>query len=42
MRWSGHATRTGRRGIHIEFLLGNQKKIGLEEDVDVGVRIILK
>jgi hypothetical protein len=42
MRWAGHATTTGRRGMHIGLLWGSQKKIGLQEDVDVVFMIILK
>jgi hypothetical protein len=44
MRWAGHVTRMGRRGMYsyIGYWWGSQKERGHYEDQDVGGRTIVK
>jgi hypothetical protein len=42
MRWAGHITRMGRKGIHIAFLWERQKERDHYEYLEVGGKIILK
>jgi hypothetical protein len=36
LRWAGHVTRMGRRGMHIGYWCGSQKVRYHWEDLDVG------
>jgi hypothetical protein len=42
MRWAGHVTRIGRRGMHIGYWWENQKERDHLEDQDVDGWTILK
>jgi hypothetical protein len=42
MRWAGHVTRMGRRGMHIGYWWESQKVRDHWEDLDVGEWTILK
>jgi hypothetical protein len=42
MRWAGHVTRMGRRGMHIEYWWESHKEIDHYEDQDVGGWAILQ
>jgi hypothetical protein len=42
MRWAGHVTRLGRRGMHIGYWWGSQKERYHQGDLDVGGRVILR
>jgi hypothetical protein len=42
MRWTGHVALMVKGGIHTEFWWKYRKQRDHEEDVDVGVRMILK
>jgi hypothetical protein len=41
MRWAGHVTRMGRRGMHKGYSWERQKERVLSEDQDIGGWIVL-
>jgi hypothetical protein len=40
MRWAGHVVRMGRRGMHIGFWWESRKERDIQEDLDIGGRIL--
>jgi hypothetical protein len=42
MRLAKHVARMGRRGMQIGFWWGSEKERDLQEDLDIGGRIILR